>query len=305
MNKKLVMVITFILAGFLKSQAQSYFSASPYDFSTYGTGANNVFGWGENFNRTIDTRPNTPAGYGVMMINYHTGLTLSAHSGYGGIRFYNQGYPNPYDPSTGAVMVMSIVNGNVGVGTTTPAKKLTVALGGTDRIWAQGGGDGDGAGNFQSSDAGGTNIWTFGRDNKTTGNFVLFNGSSQRLTVDVSGNVGIGTTNPGSYMLAVNGNVHARQVNVDITGWGDYVFKSNYVLPPLSQIKTYVAQYQHLPEMPSERQITQEGLNLGEMNKVLVKKVEELTLYLIRQQEEIKELQIKVRRLSKNKHSTR
>jgi hypothetical protein len=104
---------------------------------------------------------------------------------------------------------------------------------------------------------------------------------SPLLITDAAGNMGIGTSNPNGFKLAVNGNVHAKQVNVDLTNWADYVFDKAYHLPSLTEIKTYIDQNHHLPEIPSAEQIEKDGLNLGEINKVLVKKVEELTLYLI------------------------
>ena len=292
MNRKLLIMIIFTLAGLLESRAQGYFSISPYDYN-YGAGSNSIFGWGENFDRTIDTRPNTPAGYGVMMINYHTGLTFSAHSAYGGIRFYNQGYPHPYDPATGAVMVMSIVNGNVGIGTTSPTEKLHV----NGNIRQE-------AGNEHRFYNAALNNWTSMDSPLLAGDVspdFRIRTASGLFYIDRGGNVGIGTASPGGYQLAVNGNVHAKQVNVDINGWNDYVFNKDYILMPLKKIKIYIDQNHHLPEIPSEQQIIKNGLDVGEMNKVLVKKVEELTLYLIQQQEEIKKLKIKVEHLSKNK----
>src|SRR6185503_13022233 len=189
--------------------------------------------------------------------------------------------------------------GNVGIGTSSPSNLLTVGSSskrGTLNVI----GSATDAPAFSISDsrtAG--HQYTFYNGVSGTGNLDIFDQTTNayRFTINSSGNIGIGTTSPGSYMLAVNGNVHARQVNVDVTGWGDYVFKSNYVLAPLSMVKAYVDQYHHLPEIPSEQQIAKDGLNLGEMNKLLVKKVEELTLYLIKKDQQIKAQNERIDRL--------
>lgn len=100
-----------------------------------------------------------------------------------------------------------------------------------------------------------------------------------------SGNVGIGTTDTKGYKLAVNGNVIATSMIVKLyANWPDYVFKKSYKLPSLLEVKSYIDKNQHLPEMPSETDVKQNGINLGEMNKILTKKIEEPTLYLIDQQ---------------------
>lgn len=74
----------------------------------------------------------------------------------------------------------------------------------------------------------------------------------------------------------------------------DYVFKPTYHLPTLTEIKTYIDQNHHLPEVPSAEQVANDGLKLGEMNTLLLKKVEELTLYLIEKDQQVKSLQSEV-----------
>jgi hypothetical protein len=110
------------------------------------------------------------------------------------------------------------------------------------------------------------------------------------LYLNLLGNVGIGTTTP-DQKLSVNGTIHSKSVLVDLTGWPDYVFKPTYKLPTLTEVKTYIAQNHHLPDVPSAAEVEKNGLNLGEMNKVLVQKVEELTLYLMEQHKQLADQQ--------------
>jgi hypothetical protein len=104
------------------------------------------------------------------------------------------------------------------------------------------------------------------------------------------GNVGIGTANPDN-KLTVKGIIHAEEVRVDMTVPGpDYVFEKDYNLLPLSELETYIAQNKHLPEVPSAKEMEVDGLNLKEMNLILLRKIEELTLHLIEQNKLIMQL---------------
>jgi hypothetical protein len=109
---------------------------------------------------------------------------------------------------------------------------------------------------------------------------------TQRMTIDKNGYVGIGTTTP-KEALSVNGNIRSKQIKVETNNWPDYVFNPTYTLPSLKDVKTYIDKYQHLPEMPSEAEVTKDGLNLGEIVKLQTKKIEELTLYLIDKDEQV------------------
>ena len=101
----------------------------------------------------------------------------------------------------------------------------------------------------------------------------------------IMGHLGVNTADTKGYQLAINGSAIATSMTVKANAnWPDYVFKNDYQLPTLNEVKTYIDQNHHLPEIPSEKEIEKDGLNLGEMNRLLVKKVEELTLYLIEQQ---------------------
>jgi hypothetical protein len=96
------------------------------------------------------------------------------------------------------------------------------------------------------------------------------------------GNVGIGTTAPGSFKLAVEGKIGAREVRVTSTNpWPDYVFARSYQLPSLASLAQYIKENSHLPNMPSATEVQQNGIELGNMNTRIVEKLEELTLYII------------------------
>jgi hypothetical protein len=98
-----------------------------------------------------------------------------------------------------------------------------------------------------------------------------------------AGSIGIGTTNPGSFKLAVEGKIGAREVKVTLQNpWPDYVFSSQYQLPDLLSVEQFIRTHRHLPGIPAAASIQKEGgIELGEMNRKLLEKIEELTLYLI------------------------
>ena len=102
----------------------------------------------------------------------------------------------------------------------------------------------------------------------------------ERMRIRPNGNVGIGVTTP-TYKLEVNGTIRTKEVNVTATGWADYVFKPEYELKPLSEVERFIADNGHLPNVPSEKEVLKNGVNLLEMNVKLLEKVEELTLYVI------------------------
>ena len=116
------------------------------------------------------------------------------------------------------------------------------------------------------------------------------------------GFVGIGTTTP-KYELSVNGTIVAKSAVLveNLPGeWPDYVFKKDYSLMPLGEVEKFIESNHHLPGVPSQEEIKKEGLNLGEMEMIMMKKIEELTLHMIQMQKEnaalksmVKELQTK------------
>lgn len=144
-----------------------------------------------------------------------------------------------------------------------------------------------GKGNYAvtSADQTGVSMYSVGAMSFASG------GQSERMRIASNGKVGIGTDNPDE-LLSVKGTIHSQEVKVDLAGWSDYVFKPTYKLPSLSSIKTYIDKNQHLPEVPSEEEMMKNGLKVGEMNKLMMKKVEELTLYLIEKDKQMEEQRI-------------
>ncbi len=88
--------------------------------------------------------------------------------------------------------------------------------------------------------------------------------------------------------LAVNGTISARRLKLLQTGWPDYVFDSTYRLPSLEELEEYIQKNKHLPGMPSAAEVESKGIDLGDHQAALLKKIEELTLYNIAQEEELK-----------------
>jgi hypothetical protein len=110
----------------------------------------------------------------------------------------------------------------------------------------------------------------------------------------VNGAVGIGTTTVGSYKLAVEGKVGAREVVVTLNTWSDFVFKDGYKLKSLDQVADYVKKNKHLEGIPTETEVKMNGVPIGDMQAKLLQKLEETTLYLIQMKKENDELKAKV-----------
>ncbi|PCJ24241.1 MAG: hypothetical protein COA97_10125 [Flavobacteriales bacterium] len=123
--------------------------------------------------------------------------------------------------------------------------------------------------------------------------------NSEVFIINGDGSVGIGTTKTSGYMLTVEGNMRSRSVQVDATNivWFDHVFNKDYQLTSLTEVENYINKYNHLPDVPSEKEVKQNGIDLGKMDAILLRKIEELTLYMIALQKDNKALQLKVKQL--------
>lgn len=143
---------------------------------------------------------------------------------------------------------------------------------------------------------GGGNLWDIKCRDIVDDDFGFYNvrASAYRFYINNLGNVSIGTTTPGSYKLAVAGKIAAtgevRVFTDGTTSFPDYVFEPSYKLPLLEETEAFIKENHHLPEVPSAAEIAKEGMSLNEMNVILLKKVEELTLYMIELKKENTEM---------------
>lgn len=212
-------------------------------------------------------------------------------------------YINHY--STGNTY-LNTLGGNVGVGTTSPKEKLHLSNG-----------------DFFISSSTNTNNSTHKGIKFTTDNhsyfasistyrgglsksiglrFSTMNNSTIPITamhIEPNGNIGIGSSSTGSHKLAVEGTIGAREIKVEASGWSDFVFEKDYTLRTLEEVEEHIAEKGHLPEIPSEAEVIENGINLGEMDAKLLQKIEELTLYLIEQNKEIIEMKKEISTLKK------
>lgn len=112
-----------------------------------------------------------------------------------------------------------------------------------------------------------------------------------------SGKIGIGTSTPGNYHLSVKGRIRSQSIKIEPGSWADYVLYDTYKLPALSEVENFIKSNRHLPDMPSEAEVKKDGIDVGEMNVLLLKKIEELTLYMIEKNKEVSELKNRVKKL--------
>ena len=111
----------------------------------------------------------------------------------------------------------------------------------------------------------------------------------------VNGIVSVGTTKaPTGFKLAVGGSLIAEEVVIKVqASWPDYVFAPGYKKFTLSELEKYIIANKHLPDVPAAQQVEDEGVKVGEMNYILLKKIEELTLYVIELKKEIETIKSK------------
>ena len=224
---------------------------------------------------------------------------------------------NNFSLQTNGITRMSVLNsnGNVGIGTTSPINNFKIVNSNSSIL--------DIAGFYNSYPYAVTNkaetrinlgkiegtvrqpmgaIGAFpgSGDDSNNGNLVFYTRNTgnliERLRIDNNGNIGLGTTViPAGYKLAISGKIIAEEVMIKLqSNWPDYVFKQNYNLMPICEVESFIKTNHHLPGIPNAKTVENDGVSMGEMQAKLLQKIEELTLYIIQQNNRISELEKKI-----------
>ncbi|BAV08271.1 hypothetical protein FLA_4305 [Filimonas lacunae] len=230
-------------------------------------------------------------GDGTMFINTINGINdLGIRNDVGDVLFASGGHTS---------QMFLKPSGNVGIGTSMPAYKLDVS--GTSRFdYAV---IGSGVQGFYQDAINGA----YRANNSSSDNgfyFQNYQGASTSMYIGLTGayagRVGIGTVAPQSE-LAVKGTITSQKIKVTLKDWADYVFDSSYPLKSLSQVETYIQQNKHLPEIPTAAEVETGGIDLGTNQVLLLKKIEELTLYIIQQNKDMQEMKERIKALESTK----
>jgi hypothetical protein len=211
---------------------------------------------------------------------------------------------NSLQLTTNDSVCITIQNGNVGIGTMTPQEKLhingAIRGGGANGEVTLKGDSGYvtiGASNLAMEFVTDKSQFVFNKPiynqsgvyNVQNSNMLFNINGTNRMLIQNNGNIGIGTASP-AYKLDVNGTIRANEIIVNTTG-ADFVFAEDYQLRPLSEVKAFIKENKHLPEIKSAQEMQENGIGVNELQTQLLQKIEELTLYIIHQEERINALE--------------
>lgn len=124
------------------------------------------------------------------------------------------------------------------------------------------------------------------------GNYFLFLADNGKVSIGLDPNDT--TTFNGDYKLYVGTGIMTEKVKIALSNsdeWADYVFQDDYALMSLEEVREYITDNGHLPNVPSAEQVVKTGIDVAKMNALLLGKIEELTLYMLQQEERIQQLE--------------
>ena len=309
-----IIIISLVFTAAFVASAQKHLDVEMVDGSIY-TG-NPTSGSGSKFIDLVldsgidnDSRSNLMFrhnGYNSAAINTSYSQTLSSASILQ-LRTYSPLTDIIFSPNSIPRIFIDGENGNLGLGVSIPSQSLHIGNNGNIRLDGSSSTytifntyEGGGGANilqidpfctditkssivrlFRSVNTNGAALKIFRGNNTTQVNHLLHSYNENSYLCALAGNVGIGTTDPLGYKLAVKGNIGAEGIEVRTNYWADFVFENDYQLRSIEEIEDFINENKHLPTMPSEKEATNSPLNLGDMDVKLLQTVEEQMLYII------------------------
>lgn len=235
-------------------------NALTYRGGSLALGTTSLIGTYGSNDRVFQVTGQSSTGGAFLLLGSATGgnnFTIAYTPSLSSVGIHSASYPLAFNIG-GSERMRLQTNGNVGIGTATANHKLDV-----------------------NGSINATGILLNGSPIKET----QWATSGTNINYNAAGMVSIGTTTtPAGYKLAVGGRIVAEEIVVKLqANWPDYVFENDYKMPSLEELQLFIAEHKHLPGVPSAKEIQENGVSVGEMNAILLKKVEELTLYLLEQ----------------------
>lgn len=260
--------------------------------NTYPTSGNVIL---DGYNLVVKS-PYTTGGWARGMLFQDENGTVT----YGGIGLLGTGVnhtinslymahgASPYNSGLGLYI---LPNGSVGIGTTTPSNALELVTDENTIAIVKTTSTNNSAGiRLQGRRPNSNNYSSHSINTEGTGHYTLTVNADEVLRLKTNGrdalvvndvqNIGIGTSSAGE-KLEVNGKIRSKEIIVEAESWPDYVFEADYELMSIAELEQFIKENKHLPEVPNAKQIMNEGAHLGEINTLLLKKIEELTLHTI------------------------
>jgi len=222
----------------------------------------------------------TAPNYQQIALSWETGIILNPGTLYG--KSYVDVSGNGLRVSSGNAVIGSVTDDGTNklqVNGTIKASGLMIPTGAAaGKVLTS---NADGVASWQAA-TGGAGSWTVSGANLSNANtgIVVIGGSTAPVA----------TPADAAMKLAVKGNIYAQKLKITQTGWADYVFDPAYQLRSLQEVKNFIQKNQRLPELPSAAEVIKNGIDIGDNQVILLKKIEELTLYVIKDHEEIERL---------------